>query len=236
MWTRPSSAPAAPVSPRAPWTGADARGAPRRLATALPSLPSGSAMAQAAQRGGRLVGGGPSRRADEGHEDLLAEQARVVDVAGGAPAVGAVAVDGGHGPCRPGHERAAGDDPSVDGPSAPSAMAPSTTAAAPAPVVVSPAVPSPGTSASEATTSATRAWPAASASQAPRSASIPACGDPLSSAPPTAPSIPNVAARKAWLGPSAKGGRAVPHHRPDTSSGADARPRRGRRWRPATPG
>ncbi len=45
VWTRPSRAAAAPVSPSAPCTGADARGAPRRLATVAASLPSGSAMA-----------------------------------------------------------------------------------------------------------------------------------------------------------------------------------------------
>ena len=90
-------------------------------------------------------------------------------------------------------------------------------AAAPAPVVVSPAVPSPGTSASDVTTRANWAWPAARASQAPMTASIPAWVEPLDSPPPTPRSSPKVAARKAWLGPSAKGGRAVPHHSPDTS-------------------
>ncbi len=101
---------------------------------------------------------GASRLAEQRHEDLFSEQPGVVHVTRGALAVGAVAVDGGHGPAwcaRPG--RAAGDEPLVDGASEPSAMAPSTTAAAPAPVVVSPAVPRPGTSASDVTTSATRA-------------------------------------------------------------------------------
>jgi hypothetical protein len=92
-------------------------------------------------------------------------------------------------------------------------------AAAPAPVVASPAVPSPGSSASEHTTSATEPCPAPSASHAPMTASIPACGDPLSSAPPTSVRRPKVAHRKEKLGPSAKGGRAVPHHSPDTSFG-----------------
>ena len=62
---------------------------------------------------------------------------------------------------------------------------PSTTAAAPAPQRASNPVPGPGRSASDATTSAMRADPAATASAAAVSASIPACVEPARSAPPT---------------------------------------------------
>src|SRR5581483_3905846 len=92
----------------------------------------------------------------------------------------------------------------------------STTAAAPAPDRVSNGVPGPGTTASDTTTSATRADPAATASAAASSASIPACVEPLHSAPDEFGDRPTAAARSAWLGPSANGGPLVPHQSPAT--------------------
>ena len=47
---------------------------------------------------------------------------------------------------------------------------------------------------------------------------MPACAEPEQSAPPDLARQPRAAARNAWLGPSANGGRVVPHHRPSTSS------------------
>ena len=78
--------------------------------------------------------------------------------------------------------------------------------------------PRPGTVESETTTSATRAEPAPTASAAPSSASMPACGEPEQSAPPDLVDRPIAAASTAWLGPSANGGREVPHQRPSTMS------------------
>ena len=78
-------------------------------------------------------------------------------------------------------------------------------------------------------TSATCADPAATASAAAFSASIPACVEPEVSAPPACEVQPSAAARIAWLGPSAKGGRAVPQKSASTWFGVDARRReRGR--------
>ena len=98
----------------------------------------------------------------------------------------------------------------------------STTAAAPAPQRASNGVPRPGTRASDTTTSATRALPAATASAAPRSASIPEWGEPLVSAPPAWCESPMAVASTAWLGPSANGGRVVPHQSPSTPVGSMA--------------
>src|ERR1700722_19911493 len=104
--------------------------------------------------------------------------------------------------------RAGGPDPF---PPDEASTEPRTKAAAPAPVVNSPAVPTPGRRASEATTSASRAWPADSASQAAPSASMAAWGDPEHSRAVAPGSSPRAVDRKAWLGPSAKGGRVVAH-------------------------
>ena len=114
-----------------------------------------------------------------GQEDLLAEEARVVEVAVVDLAVAAVAVE----------ERARARDARADGAPAPPSAA-STIAAAPAPQRASKPVPGPGRSASDATTSATRADPAATASAPAASASIPACAEPASSAPPTSGARP----------------------------------------------
>ena len=151
---------------------------------------------------------------DQRQEDLLAEETRIVEVARRRLAVAAVAVE--HGP-------SAGRWDSVAGPS----PARSTNAAAPAPARASNAVPSPGRSASAPTTRATRAEPAATASHAPSSASIPASVEPLVSAPATSSRRPSAAASIERLGPSANGGRLVPHHKPSTSvesAGLDAPP------------
>ena len=47
---------------------------------------------------------------------------------------------------------------------------------------------------------------------------MPAWGEPLDSAPPERCDRPTARASTAWLGPSAKGGRVVPHHNPSTMS------------------
>ena len=68
-------------------------------------------------------------------------------------------------------------DPGADRMAAPSSLV-STKATAPAPERSSNAVPGPGTTASDATTTATRALPAPTASAALTSASSPACAEP----------------------------------------------------------
>ena len=99
----PSSAAAAPVSPSARYTEADAAGStPSCFATVVPSRPSGSGTdhARGVERGEVLAD-----LAHRGKEHLLAEEARVVEISGGAFAVAPVAVEQGVRAGDPGGDR-----------------------------------------------------------------------------------------------------------------------------------
>ena len=212
----PSSAAAAPVSP----TAAYDRGR-RGRAGAEPAW-------RPPRRGGRRGRGATTRArratasvlgdlATIGQEDLFAEQPAVVEVAVVVLAVAAVAVE----------ERPAAGDPCAERRRAALARA-STTAAAPAPHACLEAGAEPGPA-------ARRTRPRARLRAEPARDRVGRRGERLdarraasrrASAPPTCGRRPSAAARNAWLGPSANGGRLVPHTDASTASALDARRRR----------
>ena len=212
----PRSAAAAPVSPSSAYTGADATTAtPSCFATVAPSRPSGSGSDHARTLSPSSCSPSSLERRDE---DLLAEQSRVVEVARRVLAVAAVAVE----------ERVrAGDARRRATPCHRARRARSQRRRRRRGL----------RSRSRYPGRARRRRPRARRAPTPSRSRrrhravppCPACGEPAHSAPPERCDRPIARASTAWLGPSANGGRVVPHHSPSTMSvwspdAASARP------------